>query len=572
MSPLFHLVGQDAGVCIEFSHLNERVSEAEKSVFFQRLQKSSFYHSWKKGKPWQKFQKRLEQIEKETGKTTEELATQLFGQSALIAIYPSSEGEPKGLLLSKVQNDKRLQEIITSWNKTHPSKIKKRTYAGSDYYMKVNIRKKRPGKEKLYYIQKKHLFALSDHEEMIRKVIDFSNAKHSPKNIKTPKKSKKTLANSADFQKMYASLSENSAIRLFVNPRAWDSKMKLGKNLNKQEQMIADFWKKCRSISIGLQMKEGVVVEGVLLWNQSGLSDPSSQQWFQFLKATSEQTSMLNRIPASAIVVACGRFDGMVFKQIYESITTEKERNQLKPQYAMAQSLLLELDPFDDLLANLGTNWGAWVQPAKEQNAERFLVDALFVTNLNNPRSTSKHKKDIPNALENLAITGLNGLTVIYNTQLKKNTKRATLHRKKEGEAIIRWVETSTFYQVAVGISPKLLLISNSPRLIEQFVTSTKIKKHSLLIDSKRFKKWSAEYFKESRELFYVDVVALRQLIKSKEAFIKERLKKKKGTTPSDIDKRFAQMQEALMTADVLFLAIHYLEDGVQIKIGAVAE
>ncbi|VAX39610.1 hypothetical protein MNBD_PLANCTO02-1567, partial [hydrothermal vent metagenome] len=403
------------------------------------------------------------------------------------------------------------------------------------------------------------------HEEMIRKVIDFSNAKNN-------KGLKKTLANSTDFQKMYASLSKDSAIRLFVNPRAWDSKIKSGKNLNKQEQMIAGFWKKCRSISVGLQMKEGVVIEGVLLWNQSGLSTPSSQQWAQFLKATNQQTSLLNRIPASAIVVACGRFDGMVFKQIYESITTEKERNQLKPQYAMAQSLLLELDPFDDLLANLGSNWGAWIQPTQDQNAKSFWVDALFATNLNNPRSTSKRKKDIPDALENLTITGLNGLTVLYNSQLKENTKRATLHRKKQGETIVRWVETSTFYQVAVGISPKLLLISNSPRLIEQFVTSAKLENRSLLIDSERFKKWSTKYFKESKELFYVDVVALRQLMKSKETSLKERLKKKNGITSSDVDKRFDQIQEVLMTSDIFFLAIHYLEDGVQIKIGAVAE
>ncbi len=564
LSPLYQLVGDDVGSCIEFSNLKEQVPQFVMSTFFQRLQKASFYQSWKNGNDYKKLEAGLKEIEKLTGSSAEDLAAKLFGESAIIAIYPSSEGEPKGLLLTKVQNEQTMQEMIRHWNKADGATIEKRSYAEVVYYMRKNDPKKKRKKEVVYYLPQHQFFALAGNEDIIHKVIDLSNA---TKERQTPLKA---LAASAAFHQMHASLSKDSAIRLFINPRAWDNEVKADKNSDKGDKAIVNLWKQCRSISFGLQMKDGLIIEAVIKWNRSALSE----KWQQFVKATSGQSAIMGQIPASAIVVACGKFDGTVFKHFFEAVTSQKDRDQLKGPYTIARSLLLDLDPFDDVLSNLGANWGAWIQPTANQKEGTFPLESLLITDFNNPYSTSKRKDEIPDALENVIITGLNGLTVLYNSKLKANQThpRALLRRKKYGKTVVRWVETSPAWQLAIGLSPNLLLISNSPHMIEQFVLPAKQTKE-LFINSTKFKKWSSRYFAATNELLYVDVASIRKLIKENEAFFIQKVARKKGQISSFLAKqRIAHIREVLSPVDVLFIGVRYADDGIQIKMGIVAE
>ena len=573
---LLRLVGSDVGICVEASNLGKRLPVLADSQLAERLQNSSFYRQWRESKDYRKLEHAREIIEKLTGKPFEQFATELFGESVVLALYPAGGDKLAGVLLTQTSKEKDLQAALDAWNGAEPRhRLERLEHAGQTYFRRTKPPAGKKRGEVLYYVTLGRLFAFSDTESLIQQVIELNRAStgNGPTNAKAAGDAgRECLFDSASYQTARRSLSPDSVVSVYLNPRQLDDAIKPKPHEPDPPQALVEIWRRCESLVFGIRLGEGIVVEAVAHYKQSD----ASGKWTRLIERTSGPPDFLQRVPRNALAAVAGQHDLDGLSQLVLEQMPKPKRQQLNAFRQIARGLLLGLDLFDDVLPNLKPNWVLYVVPAQQSRGDAPPVDGLLALELpaDAKPNAARRKANLRDALHNGLNTALHLAVAAHNG---KSPKVPAIVRDTEvpypgqtDKVLVRWIEGMEPYQPAYAITPNHLIFSSSRKLIEEFIST---EPEERLISDDGFQRWRESFFPQASQVLFVNVARVRDFVAGHREYFVRQAVRRKTVDAAEAARRVKRLDDVLQLADGAFMAARIADDHVRLVVGvALAE
>lgn len=563
--PLTRLVAADVGLCVEVSQFAKTWPAVAQSKFFKRIERLSFYRKWKTGNEYRKLLQTRAGIEAVTGKPFARFANEMFGDEVVVAVYVNDRGRSQGVLLTRTAGVDVLNAAIESWNRAEQPTTSTHGESGRRYFRRV-VRRKQGRLETLYYTKLGRTLAVSDHEAMIRRVIDLDRMTGPAR--RQNDLSGKSLLESTVYQRAAGSLPAKTVASVYFNPRAWDNRFAAGSQRSGTEQVLVALWRRCRSVIIGLRLDEGIVFDAVVDYDGTG----APEEWTRFVRQTAGPPAFFQKVPRRALLTFAGQFSPSSLRQLINRQISASPRNRWDSIRQVSRGLLLGLDVVDDVLPRLGPNWGVYLVPrtraSKSGTGSRLPpVNGLLAIELATEKSRAPGQPTLRAALENGLNTGLNILAALYNNQSSGPPAIVRTRRRKTG--VVHWIEGIDGYQPAYALAPTHLIFAGSPQLVDEFMATNP---RTALASSPNYVNLSQTYFPGAGQLLLVQVDAVRELVRTHADFFV------RGATTSQVvparkaRENFKNAREFLTLFDTAFIAARITDDRIRLIVGGVTQ
>lgn len=559
---LISLVGSDAGLCIELRDYSEHRQRFVNSEFFRRLSASPLTAKLLDSADVRRLKEAQARLEKLAGKPFHELFADVAGRSVVLAAYPQDSGEPAGVFLAQTADAVALQSVVRVWNEADPQSVNTSLkHRGAEYFRRDRrSRSNRP----LYFATLNDVLAVSDREDMIRKVIDLQKAgAPEPGQRTATTNATRSLAESANYRAAMKSLRGRPLAVAYVNPRRWDRMFVAAATPESGNEKLAPgarIWKSILWIAAAVRVENGIVGDTVVEFDRdklpAALNDSAGR--------VAGSSTFLDRIPADALIAVAGRFDPVGVEQVMKAA----------PDLGKVQGIgraLLGVAPAE-VLGKLRESYGFFVIAGKgsqEDGDGAFLpFEALAAVELaDDPEAAWRDRLEtgLANATQFLATS--------YNIQVadRPNAKQLVLKSDRRKNLTIRWVESLQGYRPAVAVARRFLIVASRPELAAAFDERAT---DELLVSLPSFQQWKKEYFPTHNQLAYVNVQLVREHLKGNAAAVlapwtsTEEAQRERS---EKMESRFADAIAALELVDALFLASDLRESRVRLTFGCVA-
>ena len=455
-SPLLKLVREDVGLCIQLNDLGTNVPKLLESRTAQRLKQLELYQSWRQCSECQKLDQSRTAIERLSNKPFGQFATELFGKSVVLALYPSEQGKVEGAVLTETANADVVDQVLSAWSQKKNVDAVTLSHHGLAYQRRTKTGKKNGKSETLYYLKLERVFVLSDHESMIRRVIELhlagANRPAGTDGTPLPQSAARSLYDSELYRKSTADLSADSLAVVYFNPRVGERALApLRADADPGEKLLRDAWHRMESVAAGLRFDEGLIVEAVVHFKQpNGTADQTA------MDRLAGPPEFLAKVPRTAIAVAAGRVDPAAVAGALAKLMDADDREKLQNVRRISAGLLLGKDLFDDVLPKLGPNWTAYLAPRKNKSSPAGCpIDAVLAVQLPTETATqsaaaasdAKSEAAVPRepslraAIQNGLVTGMNLLAAVHNSQSKATTAvvRSRMFRRDASIGLKTW-------------------------------------------------------------------------------------------------------------------------------------
>jgi hypothetical protein len=354
------LVPDDVGLLVEVENLGEQAQRFLRGSFYRRFEQFPPVAQWH-AENSRRLDQIAEQVAKQLGMSVDDLWGKLLGQQAAMGVWPSVTGIPsdsRALLLVEAGDDGVLERVIDSFCQAQQrvgdiAEARELEHAGAGYQMRML---RRDGVEiRIYLAAVGKIGVLTGDESVMHKVLEL--------NTQTPAAG--SLAALPAYQAGQLRLRPEAAVRMFVNPRAWEASVNLALNATVEDfglmQMafletwkIADYWVASADIRV-----DSFVIESFFSFDRQRLPEPLRQ----LEEGLTGKAHFLERCPTNAALAFAGRLDlGRLSRMLLAN--GEAGEQNLAEVRDLARGLLMGLDVFDDVLVNLGPEIGTFISPA----------------------------------------------------------------------------------------------------------------------------------------------------------------------------------------------------------------
>ncbi len=560
------LVGDDVGLCVEVTQLKDRLPQLRASRFLERFRSTRVYRQWLQGRDYQKLNAARVTVEKLSKKPFETFANELFGQAVVLAVYPVADGKPAGVLLTRAASDNDLDFALATWNRAEQRQPVELKHDGRSYFRRGKIAEgQQPdagqrSKHRQFYFRQGATLALSDSETLIRRVIDLTVAAEA--NEKS-----RCLLNSQNYQRAIKSLSQANFATVYFNPRAWDGEVLKQSNARTPPPVRA-LWERCESLVGGVSMRQALVVEAVLLYDNTN----AAAGWTDFVKKAAGFPLFLERVPPTALLSFAGRVDVSRVETLITSNTLENKQKELKRFRQVGQGLLLGQDLLRDVLPKLQVNWGAYVVRREKLATHAAPVDGLFAIELpdgdgdgdGDGAEADGQQVSLRAALDNGLNTGLNLLAAFHNGKAPQQAARVRIERQKD--ALMRWVDSYGPYQPAYAITSKYLVMASSPQLVREFNSRSA---DASLAKSPEFRTWATTYFPAANQIVIFNAAETRGFLERNRQFFVDQATTNRKLSAEEATQRMQRFDDILQLLDATFVAAQIGSDRIRIAAGA---
>jgi len=553
---LLELVGVDAGLCIEVSDLKTHVPAIKQSEFFSRLQKLDLYQGWVKSQPHQTLMHAQTTVEKLTGEPFGHTMKNLFGESVVLAVYPSAQHQSAGVLVTRAANAQAINLALDAWNRTKLHQTHTFEHRGQIYHGRTNVSAGDAKNKTIFYVTLDHRLALSDSEPRIRQVIDLYLTADQPD-------AAAALIYSPKFHQARESLSGDWIASAYFDPRGWDGTLDYKSDGSYRHRALCEIWSRCESIVAGLHMSEGPVLELIMHYDGSN----PSPGWKRFVDRSRGPASFLKRIPPNALAAAAGRHDIGGLKNLIPEFLPQRISRQWDNYLATARGMLFGLDLFDDVLPNLEANWGGYiVAGTPERLAQGAPIDGLVAFQLPDRDHDEVKGRSLRAAIGNALDSTLN-LFVLLDGD--KSVDEPPVIRSQQSQGVtIHWVDNLGAYRPAYALTEEYVLIASTPECIGECLAT---KPEKSLAREPRFRHSQRRYCPSDNQLLFVDVEGMRKLLSEhRELFIKQAVNTH-GMQAGLARLELHKIEDVLQLVDTAFMAGQINDHRLRLVMGGVA-
>jgi len=551
--PLLQLVDQDVGICVQIDNFTRHWRAFETTSLYQRLIGSKLYQRWQQSQNYQQMTKTISEIEKLTGNTLTDILDELLGQSVLLAIYPVTHAEPAAILLTHTKPGSSLNAILSAWEQDKKNSIEQRRYHGHQYTRNEQHDNEGDVKSTVYYFSVPGLFALTEQEELLQKVIDrWKGNAHS-------------LDRSQNYQLAMQSLPAKSFVKIYINPRRWDASLKPDDQTDSGEKALIAAWHHLNQISAAIQIENGLQTEIITRYTITSAAEELKASW----KKLSQPGSATLPIPPHAFGSIKGKHDLSGLVNTIVARLDEHAAKKWASIQASARGILMGWDLQNELLPALSPNWAMLIVPRTDSPAEELLVNVVAALEIDEtisePIARQKSKPTAQAALDNAIQFGLNMLVTSIN--LVGKTGPCELKIKETEQGRLRWVQGLPYVSPAAAIFGNQILFGSHPDAILLQTQSQKPNQGKSVLHN-----LSQSHFPQAGHSISLNLKQIREFMKANKDTLIDQTSRTRPHAKPEIEKRLTNLYYLLMMADLAYAAANVSETETRISMGLLTE
>ncbi len=550
--PLSQLVDEKAGVYLEATDLNSHVKQFLLSPLVNRFRKTQVFQTWLQSQDVINLKQGLRDIESVTNQPLLPLLNELFGKSVGLAIFNHGPKQnPSLLLLTTVQDPAVVQKLLDDWFTKTGIKVTSSTFQGTTCFKASQ--QDDPSAPVVTYAFLDQTLVVSDRRSNLESTIRLYQNQSS--------ENQQSLFHLEMYRRARGVLAEDVTGSVFLNPRAWDEHIKPPKN--EIEQGVVNWWKKTGALIAGLHLKNTVAVEAVILFNSEAIDLPL----LNILQTPAEIPDPYTLIPKKALAVLSGHLNVNLLTNRIVSYYAEKNPEKWQKFLAVSTGLLGGLDPVTEVSKALGPSVLFYSVPRKTLSFDAISFDGLVAMQLTTadtePGTTDKSKYQ--SALENVANFLMNSMLSHHNAEAAPGHQTSILKIEDHEQYHMRWIESLGPYRPAYGINERQLVVASSPELVREFFT---LKSEESLAALPLFQSWKETFFREEKQLCFLNIASIRAFIEQNSDFLAEQLSKGHGGNLEKGKKKLAGLKSLLQSFDGLFFAAGLQKTQVRVIFG----
>lgn len=454
---VLRLVPPDFGLCVVAWNLPAKLEQCQRAPWFGQLKQSPVAKDLLASPEFGQLLKLHEELPRILGVEWPRLRDDLFGDVIIFAHRTGPVGRPEeeqGLLLLRARQADLLSQVIDRLNQVQKkagelTELTEVTYQGVRYFRRLEEAKKGNSPKKSFYWLNGSLLAFANKEDTIRRIID----RHQSISGET----------SLPGKHLRQAAIERALAAMWVNPRAVDADLQhKAKTSNEVEaagvRAFLRYWQALDGMVLSLVAGETVDVQLTLLGRSRDL--PAAAQ--RVLREGMSPSDLWQRFPTPAMVRLAGRVDALALTEVVGEFAPPLVRQKAADAFQRALGAAFGLDPFKDILPQLGPDWGLCIAPAQGKDFPHALL-ALAVRPGNPDAPVDQ---TIVKAIHFFA-----GIALFeYNRTHPDPIRVKTV---KQDNVEIKYLENDKVFpsgcQPALALKDGYLLLASSPEAIRQF-------------------------------------------------------------------------------------------------------
>jgi hypothetical protein len=360
---LLQLVPEDTGVCLVVNHLRE--SSAKVADGWLRALKSSWIgETVTASREFQQMLKFRTDLENLLKVSWGQLRDDIFGDAIVFAYRPPTRGQTRheeGIVLLWARDPDLLGQVIRRLNEVQKESgdLKELTavdFEGTRYFRRVEKHKTH------YYYQAGRLLAFSSQDNLVRNVVA---------------KVRRSVGTSPRIaQQLRQAGVDKSLVSLWVNPRTWDAEFmaRADRRSGPEAQIMNSllvYWKALDAILVSFNIDDAVEIRLVL----QGRSQDMPKAARRLFAPERVPPQVWSRFPENSFVRVAGRINAVAMGEALAEFTPAAFRELVSQIVKRQVDASLGLGLVDDILPNLGPDWGLCLTPGlKVSDYPKFLA------------------------------------------------------------------------------------------------------------------------------------------------------------------------------------------------------
>lgn len=453
------LVPDDVGFCLIVQNLRDHMDAVASSPFMAQFRSAPLGKTLAASAPARKLAELEEQLKHQLQISWPQLHDDILGDVVVLAFRPSPSGkadEEQDLLVLRARDADLLAGLLSRLNKLQKQSgdlkdLQTRQYRGVEY-----VYRSERNKEQFYYLHGP-LLALSTKEAMLRRVIDRERGG-----------ANKEAALSGHLRRLGV---QSAPAALWVNPRAFDVQLE-AKTTGAPTaealvfQKVLTYWKALDGMALTVQLRPSSVELGMTFLAKEGDLPPAARKFFA---GDSQPSDVWRRLPPNALFAMAGRVDTVALTELVGEFVPDQARRDLRQAANQGAGAVLGLDFAQDVLPNLGPDWGVCISPPTPDDMS--LVPPAVVALRVRPG-----KGEPP--IDRLVFNGLNSLAMLVVLgHNRPGGDQLTLRTVYQDKVEVKFLKGDRIFpeglQPALALKDGYLLLATSPEAIRRFSSQT---------------------------------------------------------------------------------------------------
>lgn len=338
---LLALLPDDFAVCIVMHDLRGNAARWERSDWLRKFRQTPLGKSYLDTPEMKQLERWQREMQKHLDLDWPTLRDDILGDTLIFAYTPGPKDKPadeRGLFLLQVRKADRLVHLIDRLNDVQKIKPAVIEYKGSTYF-----HREEKGKSQ-FYVVKDSLAAVTSKEAVLRAYLDRLAAP--PRDNPWARRFRKAGADTA-------------FVTMCVNPRSLDAEVL---RPDRKDDPLPGYWRALEAIFVTGSIRDDAEVRIAIQADVARLPEWAKGAFTQ----TIPTSDLWQRFPERSIMTVASRTDFSGAADALKLLMPEKDQKRLTNDLQGSIGALLRLDPFKDILPNLGPDWGLCILPSKD--------------------------------------------------------------------------------------------------------------------------------------------------------------------------------------------------------------
>lgn len=550
---LTSLIGENVGLSVEIHDLRSHLREVPSAEWFRRLRELSLVKRWQQGPEFARWQVGQASLAALVGQPLDQFVSELFGESVLLAVSPSPTGSPMAMLLSRAEKDDTWDRVLALWDLLEAHDVQTKSAFGRSFQVR---RKKTNGQTTgpdLFTVKLGRTLAISEREELILDVITRATSATNDNRVKP-------LDQSPAYRRAMSSLPDGSAVRIFIDPRRWDSE--LAKD-SSTAAWLMPVWKKLEWLSAGLEVRDGLVFHSVVHHDTTNLPGI----WQRVVEASETPSDLATRLPANAVLAGEARIVPDLGRWLKTLDPSEKSQRDWQT-FGKVTRGLFGRDLFEQVLPHARPSLGGAIVPKTPAEENSAPVDGLLAWqfDLSNKQPSNDNQPSLRESLDGALLTLLNFAAVAHNS---RNPDSPAFLKVQHRESLtIKWLDSLPPYRPAYGVAAEHVLLATDPQLISAF--QNRSVGDSALSSEPLFAAVRSRHFADHSHWLFVNSRVAREFLDKQHEPLSRQVGHWRKLAPPSVAPQLDRVRELLTPFDTAFLAAKVTPGEVRFTAGAV--
>jgi len=575
---LAELVSDDVGLVVEVRELAHQIETCVAGPMFRRVVHYPPFEKWTKqnGQFWSLLS--AESLRR-LGASPEDMATKLLGNEVLFAVWPpdgvSLHGE--ALFLTEAADDQLLKTVFDRLVAAH----RERGQWKAEHLLDLDGRSLVVHEVETHGDQPRLFLAVADrlgivatNERLVRDVVVRRT---------TSDVHRGTLGALPAYQNAARRLAPKAAVRLFVNPRAWDQVLSadLGKkdpasDEARTQAVVVETWRATEYLVAGLEFASNLSLEAFIRWDRHALPEAVRE----IADAAEGPSEFLEHVPAGAIVALAGHVDGARLLRRFGMPRPRASTGATSPTSGSSHAPTPDPGGFAllTLAGGVGPDFGAYLYthgPTAQAVQRGQTREALPFDCVVGLGTRSLDPVDGRPALAELLEPMLHRALVVaaelHNADPSFSTRAEVRSREMEGghlTSVVGLVPFPAGLEASYTVVEGRFLAGTSPEAVGR---AARLSSSESLAHSPRFNSHLSPRLNKPSQLIYIDLTGLRQLLGASAEAI-DFLAAAKGLDRHAAERSGRELLALLQLADALVAAAQIDHDGLAAGVRLVAD